>query len=59
MPLSFERHRLSTKVYRSPYGNIAVDFNFSAKNQLGGSIPQHARCVIDDTGIHPAEISAQ
>lgn len=59
VPLSFERHRLSTKVYRSPYGNIAVDFNFSVKNQLGGSIPQHARCVIDDTGIHPAEISAQ
>lgn len=59
LPLSFDRHVLSTKVYRSPYGNISVDFDFTAKNALGGSIPQHARCAIDDTGIYPAEISAR
>lgn len=58
-PLSFDRHVLSTKVYRSPYGNISVYFTFSAKNALGGSTPQHARCAVDDTGIYPAEISAR
>lgn len=59
LPLSFDRHVLSSKIYRSPYGHISIEFDFSAKNQLGGVIPQHARCVIDDTGISPAEISAR
>lgn len=56
-PLSFDRDLLNTRVYRAPTGNIAVDFTFQAKNALGAELPQRARCVIDDTGIHPAEIS--
>lgn len=56
-PLSFDRDLLNTRVYRAPTGNIAVDFTFQAKNALGAELPQRARCVIDDTGIHPAEIT--
>lgn len=56
-PLSFDRDLLNTRVYRAPTGNIAVDFTFQAKNALGAELPQRARCVIDDTGIEPAQIS--
>lgn len=58
-PLSFDRHMLSTSVYRAPQGNVAVDFDFDAKNGFGAELPHHARCVIDDRGIHPAEISTR
>lgn len=56
-PSTFDRDLLNTSVYRAPTGNIAVQFTFQAKNALGAELPQRARCVIDDTGIHPAEIS--
>lgn len=58
-PLTFARHWTATSVYRAPYGNIAVEFVFEAKNGFGAELPQRARCVIDDTGIHPAELSVQ
>lgn len=56
-PSTFDRDLLNTSVHRSPSGNIAVQFTFQAKNALGVELPQRGRCVIDDTGIHPAEIS--
>lgn len=56
-PSSLNRELLSTQVYRSPYGNISVTFDFEAQNGLGNLIPQKARCVIDDTGLNPPEIS--
>jgi len=58
-PQTFKRHRLDTSVYRAPGGNVVVEFGFDAKNGLGTKLPQHARCVIDDRGMSPAEISAQ
>lgn len=58
-PSTFDRHVLATSVYRAPTGNIAVEFDFDAKNGLGAELPHHARCVIDDRGIHPAEISSR
>ena len=56
-PSTFDRDLLNTSVYRAPTGNIAVQFTFQAKNALGAELPQRARCVIDDTGIEPAQIS--
>lgn len=58
-PLSFNRHWTATAVHRAPSGNIAVEFIFDSKNALGAELPQKARCIIDDEGIQPAEISAQ
>jgi hypothetical protein len=58
-PLTFDRDVLNTAVYRAPTGNIAVTFTFQAKNSLGAEIPNRARCVIDDQGISPAEITNQ
>ena len=56
-PSTFDRDVLNTSVYRAPTGNIAVMFTFQAKNALGVELPQRAKCVIDDTGIEPAQIS--
>lgn len=56
-PMSFDRKWTDTSVYRAKTGNIAVEFSFEAKNALGALLPQKARCVIDDKGIYPAEIS--
>jgi hypothetical protein len=58
-PLTFDRDILNTSVYRAPTGNIAVTFTFQAKNSFGGELPHRARCVIDDQGISPAEITNQ
>jgi hypothetical protein len=58
-PSSFDRSLLNTSVFRSPYGNMAVEFDFEAMNGFGNVVPQFGRCVIDDQGIHPAEISAR
>ncbi|MEN3974781.1 hypothetical protein [Emcibacter sp. SYSU 3D8] len=58
-PSTLDRHMFSTSVYRAPQGNVAVDFDFDAKNGLGAELPHHARCIIDDRGIHPAEISTR
>lgn len=55
-PLTFDRHYLDTSVYRADGGNIVVQFVFDAKNALGAELPQRARCVIDDEGLHPAEL---
>ncbi len=56
-PSSFDLKRLSVEVNRGITGNIAVTFNFDAKNGLGNVLPQKARCIIDDQGIYPVEIS--
>lgn len=56
-PSTFDRDLLNTSVYRAPTGNIAVRFTFQARNALGAKLPQRARCVIDDTGIEPAQIT--
>jgi hypothetical protein len=56
-PLTFDRHYLDTSVYRADGGNIVVQFVFDAKNALGAELPQRARCVIDDEGFSPAEIT--
>lgn len=55
-PSSYSRSLLGVSVFRSNYGNIAVTIEFDAKNGLGMEVPQIARCVVDDRGIHPAEI---
>ena len=56
-PSSFDLKLLSVEVNRAPTGNIGVTFNFDAKNGLGIALPQKARCIIDDEGIHPVQIS--
>lgn len=58
-PLSFSRHFLNTSIFRAKVGggNIAVDFMFDAKNQLGAELPMKAHCIIDDQGLQDAIIS--
>lgn len=58
-PLTFNRSWTSTGVYRAPGGNIMVMFTFEAKNALGATLPQKARCAVDDRGMDPAEITNQ
>jgi len=56
-PSSFDKSWFSTNVYRAPQGNVVVTFDFTAKNGFGMNLPQQARCVVDDRGMHPPEIS--
>lgn len=56
-PSSFDLKVLSLDISRATTGNIEVTFNFDAKNGLGNVLPQKARCIIDDVGLHPVEIS--
>jgi len=56
-PSSMDKDWFSTNVYRAPTGNVAVTFDFSAKNGFGGTLPQKARCAFDDRGMHPVEIT--
>lgn len=58
-PLTFKRRWTATSVYRAPGGNIVVEFVFDAKNRLGAELPHKARCVIDDQGMRPAEITVR
>jgi hypothetical protein len=47
-------------VYRArTTGNVVVTFDFDAKNRLGAELPYKARCVIDDRGLNPPEISVR
>jgi hypothetical protein len=47
-------------VYRAPTtGNIVVTFDFNAKNRLGAELPYRARCIMDDRGQHPPEITGR
>ena len=55
-PSSFDLKTLSVEVNRGVTGNIGVTFNFDAKNGLGNILPQKAKCIIDDQGIHPVDI---
>lgn len=57
-PSSFNHYVTSNLVYRAPTaGNVVVTFNFNENNGLGNTLPRKARCVLDDRGIHPPEIS--
>lgn len=56
-PSSFDRKFGTTSVYHAPQGNVVVTFDFTAKNGLGIELPQSARCVTDDRGMHPPELS--
>lgn len=56
-PSSFDKNWFSTNVYRAPQGNVVVTFDFEAKNGLGLLLPQQARCVADDRGMHPPEFT--
>lgn len=58
-PLTFDRHRTDTSVYRAPTGNVVAQFTFDAKNGLGAELPQRAKCYIDDRGMSAAEITRQ
>jgi len=58
-PMTYDRDILNTSVYRAPTGNVVVSFTFQAKNSLGAELRHRARCVIDDQGISPAEITNQ
>ncbi len=55
-PSSMDKKWFSTNVYRAPQGNVVVTFDFDAKNGFGINLPQRARCVFDDRGMHPVEI---
>lgn len=57
-PISFDKKFGTNSVYRAPTtGNIAVEFVFVAKNNLGGELPRKARCVFNDKGLLEASIS--
>lgn len=56
-PSSMDQKWFTTSVYRAPQGNVVVTFDFTAKNGLGLDLPQSARCVFDDRGMHHPEIS--
>lgn len=57
-PMTFDKKFGTNSVYRAPTtGNIAVEFTFEAKNNLGGVLPHKARCVFDDKGLQDAIIS--
>lgn len=56
-PSSFDLKSFSVAINRAKTGNIGVTFDFNAKNGLGNVLPQKARCIIDDQGIHPVEIT--
>lgn len=56
-PSSFDKSWFSSNVYRAPQGNVVVTFDFSAKNGFGLDLPQQARCVFDDRGMHQPEIT--
>ncbi|WP_266030427.1 hypothetical protein [Brucella intermedia] len=56
-PSSFDKAWFSSHIYRAPQGNVVVTFDFSAKNGLGIDLPQQARCVFDDRGMHQPEIT--
>lgn len=57
-PMTFDKKFGSNSVYRAPTtGNIAVEFTFEAKNNIGGVLPHKARCVFNDKGLQDAIIS--
>ncbi|MVB04192.1 hypothetical protein GN325_20725 [Agrobacterium vitis] len=56
-PSSLDKSWFTTRVERAQGGNVAVTFDFSAKNALGLSLPQRARCITDDRGMSAPEIS--
>lgn len=58
-PSTYSRTWGQPKVYRAPQGNVVVTIEFTAKNDLGAELPQQARCVTDDRGSHPPEISGR
>ena len=56
LPSSYDRDLLNTRVLRSEYGTVNVQFTFQAKNRLGVEANLRATCFVDDRGVHPAEI---
>lgn len=58
-PSSLDKSWFTTDVYRAPTGNVVVTFDFKALNGFGAALPHRARCVTDDRGQHPPEISAR
>lgn len=56
-PSTFNATFGGTTVYRAPKGNVAVNIDFVAKNGLGNELPHSGRCVFDDRGMSPPEIS--
>lgn len=56
LPSSYDRDLLNTRVLRSEYGTLSVQFTFQAKNRLGIEANLRATCFVDDRGVQPAEI---
>lgn len=56
-PSSFDSKFGGTTVYRAPTGNVVVNIDFDAKNGFGNVLPYRGRCVFDDQGMSPPEIS--
>ncbi|WP_237173046.1 hypothetical protein [Paracandidimonas lactea] len=56
-PSTFDANFGGTTVYRAPGGNVVVNIDFEAKNGLGNVLPHRGRCVFDDRGMSPPEIS--
>lgn len=55
-PSSFDEE-FGTTAYKGSSGNMVVEIRFTAKNQLGGELPQAARCVFGTSGENEAIIS--
>lgn len=56
-PSTFKSSIFSKSVYRAPTGNVVATIDFKGKNGLGLELPMSARCVFDDTGMSPPEIT--
>jgi|GEM_PF-1996200 len=56
-PSSFDPSWLSATVYHAPTGGVVVQAPFEAKNGVGNTLPFNTRCVFDDQGMSPPEIS--
>lgn len=58
-PSTFKSSVFSQASYRAPTGNIVVTIDFKAKNSFGAELPMTARCVHDERGLHPLEITSR
>lgn len=57
-PMTFKRKLGTSSVYRAPTtANVVVQFDFEAKNNLGGRLPQKARCVFTTKGLEEVTFS--
>lgn len=56
IPASFDRSIWSVSDRQGTSGNRVVEFDFEAKNRLGGTLPASARCIMTTQGNFEVEI---